>query len=252
MVLIILSILNFAIRRRMQVCYGAGSGEGSMTFEGGIAMMGFVNQTANQCESNVSNVNKVHRFVVLESAIEALQLARHQLVAFNHLPVIEQRKHNYYALVKAVESAHKLIDKAFSSELLPVILGGSWCMSRFISAHLPDQGMRNGELIVDYALTANSAEYRRLTNRGKPSSVFAVVSKACNLFDGDVVKKSSRMAAIGLVQQMKRPHLPSPDFGVWIRRLFESDDAVVVMAHHLLPENASKYDGFICLAPAAN
>jgi hypothetical protein len=142
---------------------------------------------------------------------------------------------------------------AFGDELLPAILGGSWSMSRFLSAHLPDCSMRGGELIVEYAPTLFDAptEYRKLSSRGRPSSTFAIVSKSSNVFDGDAVSQLSRMAAIGLVQQMIHPYRPSPPFSVWAKRLVQSDDAVVVGAFNLDPDRAAEY-GFTILAPASH
>jgi hypothetical protein len=123
-----------------------------MTFEDGIAMMGFVNQIVNECEFNVPNgANKVHQFVQLDLAIEGLQLALHQLEGFRNLPLIEQRKHefSYARLTREVEAAHKLIDEAYAMEMLPAILGGKKWRQIRNSSRMPDHSMYRRELIVD-------------------------------------------------------------------------------------------------------
>ena len=175
-----------------------------------------------------------------------------------NLPVAEQRRHDYRSLNRNVEYANNAIDDAFATEMIPAILGGKWSISRSFGWRLPRHSVNRDELIVDAfsPLLGDPIELRRLSKSGRAGNVTAIVARTYAVFDnngvgGDVIAPMMRLSAMGLVQQIAHPYVPSPDLGVWARRVMDSDDAIVIVAHHLHPEDASSF-GCVSLAPAAN
>jgi hypothetical protein len=201
---------------------------------------------------------KVHSFKSLDRAIEALQLARFEMEAVLHLPVAEQRRYDYRVLTRNVELANRAIDDAFATEMIPAILGGKWSISRSFGWRLPRHSINRDELVVDAfsPLLGDPIELRRLSKSGRAGNVTAIVSRTRDVFDndgmgGDVIARMMRLSAMGLVQQMAHPYQISPPLSVWARRVMDSSDAIVIVAHDLHPEDASSF-GFESLAPASH
>jgi hypothetical protein len=98
----------------------------------------------------------VHSFPVLDRSFDRLQLVRCEMEAVLNLPVAEQRRYDYRALTRNVESANRAIDDAFATEMIPAILG-KWSISRSFGWRMP----RHADVKVVRSAVLNQNPMRR-------------------------------------------------------------------------------------------